>query len=277
MHEYTDFIGRTFLVACVMKDGVVLRGMTGNPEDVVIDAQGKGWGFWFHDIGSSTGLEALTVRHADWAVAGYGASPWFKACIFEDNGDLERHPSMAGAGMYFDHSESRITNCIFRNNTASSGAGAAFSQTSNVRMEGCLFVGNHATTSGGGFVLGHATRAVLVDTDVIDNTAGERGGGIYCGSADSLGVRGGSITGNTAGVQGGGVGLAFVRLGARLQGVTVLDNVAPSAPQGFVWDYSGTVEFVCGLTTPSGWVGLITFAEEDCPAPLIDAPGVDTD
>ena len=61
--------GDTVLVACgtyfkfeiIMKSGVCLRGETGDPECVVVDAQGQGSVFECDDADSTTLLEGLTI------------------------------------------------------------------------------------------------------------------------------------------------------------------------------------------------------------------------
>ena len=263
LHEYTDFIGRTIQVACVMKPGVVVRGATGDPADVIIDAQGIGWGFWFHETGGSTGLAALTVRNALWAVSGYDASPWIDNCILESNGDTQTYPASSGAGMYFDRSSSVITDCVFRDNESASGGGATFSTSSSVRLERCVFTGNHSTGSGGGLVVGNDSEVTLIDCSMIQNSADVRGGGVYSYGL-SIVMTGGSITGNTAGVQGGGCDIFNAVLGARFENVVIVDNVAPKGAQGNVWGDSGEVTLVCCDTDPEGWSGNVTFANDGC-------------
>ncbi len=263
LHELTVFEGYTIQVFCEMKPGVVVRGRTGNPEDVIIDPGGLGRGFWFRDTGNCTGLADLTVRNASWAVMGIDASPWITNCIFENNGNVEENPASSGAGMYFDRSSSVITDCIFQNNEASSGGGATFSQSSVVRLDSCIFRGNHCTGSGGGLVVGNNSSATLNDCTFVDNTAGEDGAGIFS-HGDSLVMFGGSMSGNTAGSRGGGFGIRSTGSGAVLNNVTIVDNVASEGSDGYVWMYSGSVNLVCCETNPENWVGDVTFNNEDC-------------
>jgi predicted outer membrane repeat protein len=257
LHEYTDFLGRTILVACVVKPGVVIRGATGDPADVIIDAQGVGLGFWFHEAGDSTGVSSLTVVNALWGISGYDASPWIDNCILENNGDLENYPASSGTGMYFDRSSSIVTNCVFRFNEAASGGGATFSTSSDCRLENCLFEENYASNSGGGLSLGNASKAVLVNCSFVRNTAGERGGGIFS-HGYSIEIVGGEITGNSAGDEGGGCDIMGFVLGASLENVGVSENTAPEGPQGHVWPYTGSVILRCCDTDPEAWAGPVS-------------------
>lgn len=263
LHEHTDFIGRTFLVFCVMKPGVVVRGATGDPADVVIDAGGEGLGFWFHETGNSTGLGDLTVRNALWGISGYDASPWINNCIIENNGNAGNNSWSAGTGMYFDRSTSVVTNCIFRNNQAASGAGATFSTSSDVRFEECIFTENHSSISGGGVSVGNKSMAVFVNCSITDNTAGENGGGISS-NGYSLVVSGGIISGNSAGSRGGGCEVRDGVLGVSFDNVVIVDNSAPEGSQGYVGDYSGEVSIVCCETNPEDWMGEVTFDNSNC-------------
>lgn len=263
LHEYTDSVGQTFLVFCEMKPGVVVQGETGNPADVIIDVGGEGFGFWFRDCGASTGLGNLTVKNASWAVVGSDASPWINNCIFENNGSIEAHPSSSGAGIYFDRSSSIITNCIIRNNEASAGGGATFSQSSNARLEECVITGNYSTGNGGGLVVGNNSIVTLENCSITGNTAGENGGGVYHGG-DSLVVSGGIISGNSAGSRGGGCGIRYGNLGVSFDNVVIIDNSALEGSQGYVWNYSGEISIVCCETNPEDWVGEVTFDNSNC-------------
>ena len=263
LHDYTDFIGREIQVFCVVKFGIVVRGATGDPSDVIIDAGGVGRGFWFHEVGDSTGLAGITVRNASWAISGYDASPWIDNCVVEYNGDVENYPASSGAGMYFDRSNSRITNCVFRGNESAAGGGATFSINSNVRLERCVFIGNRATYSGGGLNIANDSRATVVDCEFKGNSAVEQGGGIHC-YCDSIHVVGGTISSNTAGTRGGGISVGSVILGGLFEGVEIYSNTSPEGAQGYVMPYAGTVSVVCCDTNIEEWAGNATFNNDGC-------------
>lgn len=263
LHEYTDAFGRTVQVVCVMKPGVVVRGRTGNPDDVIIDAGGVGLGFWFYACGDSTGLAGVTIRNALWAVSGYDASPWIDNCIMEGNGNLETNPAGSGAGIYFDKSMSRVTGCIVRDNRAASGGGATFSTSSNITLERCVFSRNHASESGGGLTIGNNSRGTLIECTFIDNSAGTRGGGIFCNGL-ALDMIGGGAERNAAGLAGGGCDIMGVLLGAHLDRVLVADNTAPDGAQGHVWEYAGQVNIRCCATVHAEWSGAVTFDDTGC-------------
>jgi predicted outer membrane repeat protein len=266
-HEFTDLRGFERTVAVVLKPGVVLRGATGNPADVVIDIEGAMNGIWLYEAGDSTGIADLTIRNATWAIGGYDASPWIANCVFENNGTTDERVSAAGTGIYFDKSSSVIRDCTFRNNEARRGAGATFENWSHVRLERCQFIDNHATHNGGGLSVSGESSAALVDCTFLGNTAGTEGGGI---SVDAdFEMTGGSIIGNSAGIRGGGCDIRVAREHARFEGVTISDNAAPEGPEGRVSRHApGTVVLRCCETDPSGWYSYsdteITWENEGC-------------
>lgn len=262
-HEYTDFIGRTVSVAVVLKDGVVLRGATGDPADVVLDMQGVAKGIWLHEAGASTGIADLTIRNATWAITGYDASPWVTNCVFENNGTTDEKVSAAGTGIYFDKSSSVISDCIFRNNEARSGAGAAFGSWSDVRLERCQFTNNVAVSSGGGLRIGGESGATLIECTFTGNSAGDRGGGIFA-HGPKIHMVGGSITGNSAGHYGGGCEVSSGATDALFEDVTISDNTALEGPQGRVGQWDTDVVLKCCDTDPAGWAGSVTFDDEGC-------------
>ncbi len=259
--EYTTFYGRTFEAAGILVPGVVIRGATGDPSDVIIDGQGVGWGLWGYQVGDSTGIADLTVRNTLWGISGYEASPWIENCILEDNGNVQEEGHSAGTGMYFDRSLSTITGCIFRNNQARSGAGATFSTSSDVRLVECQFRENTATSSGGGLSVGNNSQATLIDCMIIGNSSDDVGGGIHC-HGDSLVVRGGSITGNTALNEGGGLMVRSIAQ-AWIEDVNIQDNEAPTGAEGSA-DHAGAIYLVCCGPGIYEWTGNVIIDNEDC-------------
>lgn len=264
LHEYTDILGDKVLVFCVVKAGIVVRGLTGDPSDVVVDAGGIGRGFWFQEVGSSTGLAAVTVCNSLGGIAGYEASPWIHNCVIENNGDVEDNPSSAGMGMWFDHSNPQISDCIFQNNEAAIGGGAAFGNNSNVHLERCKFIANRARDSGGGLAIFEDSWATIVDCTFLNNSAFESGGGIIC-FGDSIKIFGGTVSGNTS-IVGSGGGIALLsRGGGECYGY--LEEVNFSLNyfiDGYAEDNFGMIRVVCCSTNPAKWEGTVSFEFDGC-------------
>lgn len=262
LREYRNRFGSTVWVAIVMRSGVSVVGVTGKPEDVVIDCGGEGYGILFESVDGSTRLSGLSVQNASWAVSGENSSPKIMNCFFENNGDTIRTPNCAGTGMYFDRSSLVVTDCVFRGNIAGSGAGACFSMGSIVLLERCHFIGNLARRHGGGIVVGYESQLTLEGCIIESNSAKLNGGGIYC-SGQSLKVTGGSIVGNSAGQQGGGCDLVFLNKPAEFSQVTILENCGQLGSQGIDIPIR-EVKLVCCETDTTGWEGWFAFESEGC-------------
>ena len=195
---------------------IVIRGETGDPDDVVIDAGGGGRVFACLDVGADTVLRGLTLRNGfhpehggavygvraslriedcvfrgneahDWGGAialQQGSSPVILRCRFEDN-----EASYAGA-VYLEAGTAEITECTFRDNRAIHTGGAVLSwhPDSKPTLDRCLFVRNDAWFGHGGAISANYGSPVVTRCTFYRNTAFDRGGTIHAWHGSSVTV-----------------------------------------------------------------------------------------
>ena len=120
----------------------------------ILDAQGGSSVLEFSSIeGSSTIFENLVLTG--------GAAP-------------------SGAGLYCAGASPQLTNCVFRDNSATYDGGGIFLESSNPTLNRCRIVMNQARRGGGMYC--STSDPILNDCEIQRNTATqELGGGIYCG------------------------------------------------------------------------------------------------
>lgn len=105
-----------------------------------------------------------------------GGAPTIERCTFVDN------LASFGGGVYFnDGSTGSVADCVFIGGVAEE-AGGLYTLGSDVTVDRCLFVGNHAaqgTFSVGGGLSTYYANSVVSDCTFIDNFAELGGGGVY--------------------------------------------------------------------------------------------------
>ena len=184
-------------------NGITIRSVSGNPDDVTIDAQGNCRCF------NCTGTEHYTYN--------------FKGITFANGaatGD--------GGGVY-DVLGSRYDDCVFRNCTATGNGGAIYSAASirhinNVRIEGCS-----ASGTGGGVCLMERPLEGIFNSTIENCTAGSYGGGVrVAGTSDSI-ITNCNISLNTCAVTGG-AGIYAQR--TTILNCTVTNNVCNHSANG---------------------------------------------
>jgi len=88
-------------------------------------------------------------------------------------------PRSIGGGMYNITGSPKISNCIFRNNYASSGGAGMFnSDNSDPLLENCIFIENVTNEDGAGMINFMGSDPVLTDCDFIRNKAKDHAGGM---------------------------------------------------------------------------------------------------
>jgi hypothetical protein len=120
----------------------------------------------------------------------------------------------ANGGAIYSSESFTLANCVFTDNTATSGGGAVFQEApaagSTATVINCLISGNKVTSAsstGGGMYLSVGKSILISHTSIIANTSGK-----YFGGLDAAGgVNGGSVTissslisGNSSAASGGG-------------------------------------------------------------------------
>ena len=131
--------GDVVLVSCgtydehdiVMKSGVTLRGETGDPACVTIDAKRLGRIFRCDDVDASATIEGFTLTGG--YLAGYGVQS-------------------RGGAIWLVRSSPSIRSCVFRDNEGQAGGGGIFAYDCRSLIENCIFSGNSGVDGGGIYV-----------------------------------------------------------------------------------------------------------------------------
>lgn len=218
------------LLVSSFKTNIAIRGLSGAPEDVVIDAnnyQGKPVTNRCMIVnGNQILLEALTFTNGR-AVGsvwdGYGG-----ALLTQNSGKT-----------------SLVENCRFVGNIAINGGGVGLTY-GTVTLRDCVVRGNAATNQGGGvYVYMQVSPGMLMDGGAIEgNRTGGKGGGIYVQGSASYAVdyyqfAGSSINSNDALDSGGGAYCYYK--GAYFSNAYFYGNAASNNGGGLYYYYGGLV------------------------------------
>ncbi len=167
----------------LMRSGVTLRGATGSPYDVVIDASYLGRVMLVSGCDAFTRIEAVTFlagqTQQGGGAGGRGGGIYcvsslvqITQCVFWTN------VADQGGAMACDNSHPVLTECCFEENSANVGGGGVYLRLSNPEFYACKFYKNVSLLDGGGFFL--ETSAPLLEECVLfSNQARFWGGGMY--------------------------------------------------------------------------------------------------
>lgn len=114
--DCTDINGNNVAHIAIMKNGVDLRGETGDPADVILDANWQGRCLEMRSFSDTTRVTGITFRRgkasnpfgSGGGVFAYAAKPYFKDCVF-DSCDAD----FAGGGVNVLAGELTVENCVF--------------------------------------------------------------------------------------------------------------------------------------------------------------------
>lgn len=194
--------GLQFLTCIIMKSGVTLRSETGDPDCVIVDAQGTGRPIFCMNVDGAT-IEGITFtngRAVDGGVyrfsgAGmfcYGSSLTLLNCDFTNNvANYVSSPLSMGGGIHSRYSYMELTRCRFYGNTSGTGGGGMYSGRDNVVvLDRCIFAGNEVADGyGGGFDNEGYSAATLFNCTFYDNFAPDEKGAAICCGPGSLDMR----------------------------------------------------------------------------------------
>lgn len=160
------------------ESGICLRGATGQPEDVAIDANGSGRILSFSGADSTTRVQDLTLRNGQAAAGGavecVESAPRIENCVFTscvaDSGGALACRGSASAPA--------LSHCIFAGNTATVEGGAVYAGLAPSSFDGCTFYANGAQSGIGGAMALHCDAAAPIQHTIIAFTSGEA---IHCG------------------------------------------------------------------------------------------------
>lgn len=283
----------------ILPSGVVLRGATGDPDDVVIDGERAGRCVYGAGLDATTRLEAMTLTnglpawgstpHNSWGggLMVDGGSLTVTSCVFRAN------ETAVGGGAYIIGQGSLVVeDCLFDRNEATEDAGMLIRGVCNPIVRRCTFTGGDRCMAGGGLGVIVAGDALVEDCTITNNTVLETGGGLeiygsggrvtvrnceISGNSASLGGAGVlvgnggqaffadcTITANTAGGYGGGVNVGFNSVLTASQS-TILGNHAPDGADGKTAT-SATVTLECCEIDLASWApgGPLNVINEGC-------------
>lgn len=213
--------GDTVLVACgtyhehdlSMPSGVVLRGETGDPACVVIDAQQQGRVLSCHSCDAGTHVEGVTLRGGYQADTGptagglwieFGA-PRFLRCrvtaneVCGSNGASAMGVAILEAAPVFE--DCSIDANEMQDEYVTAGMNCTFA---TVTLFGCSFVGNHSWLGRiGALACRENSSVTAVDCEFIDNHGTEHGA-VYCDHSE-LSLTGCILDDNSSTYDGAGI------------------------------------------------------------------------
>lgn len=163
---------------------ITLKSENG-PENCIIDGQGYGLGFYFHNSeGPFSVLDGFTITNfSNFDHVGGGYPGW-------------------GGGIYLYRSSPNINNCNIIENTAATGGGIACYQAAPF-VENCKIMENSSTHQGGGIRVYQASPTFL-NCVISQNWSGRAGGGIDLYASQSI-ITNCTVTGNAGNHPGGGI------------------------------------------------------------------------
>lgn len=215
-------------------DPTTVCGETGNPEDVILDAQGKSEVMRINQNVIISGITMMNGSNKDFASSAYGSRAsgvrvgWTSApdthsvvsncvitcCTNEFTSDTKvisgtsTNEVCGGAVAVFENG--LLLNSVVTNNTAVYRCGGVVILKKGV-VRNCLIADNSAVNDGGGlFVERNATGALVADSTISGNrvTGGNGAGVANINPSTSITLANCTITGNTASNVGGGLYLS---------------------------------------------------------------------
>ncbi len=179
-----------------LKSGVVLRGGQPRQDEVVVDAEGRGYAFEARSVEDAV-LENLTITGGSWSgVYVYGSSITMRDCRLKNNWIR----TTGGGGLTCQLGSATLEDCVFTGNHTDAYGGAIYAYKSTLGLNRCTFVGNTAERDGGAVYFKKST--VGVHACHFRENSGDDGGGIYS-AYSTLNLGGSVFWANSAGLGGG--------------------------------------------------------------------------
>jgi parallel beta-helix repeat protein len=158
------------------------------PDVTIIDCEGAGRGFFFHNgEGSTSVLQGFTITNgysSGYSEGGggmynYYSSPTVTNCTFSANSAVYGN---GGGGMLNEYSSPTVTNCRFSGNMASTYGGGMYNKySSNPTVTNCTFIENMAdlANGGGGGMYNYDSNPTVTNCTFLRNSTYFWGGGMY--------------------------------------------------------------------------------------------------
>ncbi len=181
---------------------VTVRSASGNPATCIIDCEGAGRGFYFHNgEGPGSIVQGLTVTRGRSTLGGGihcdDSSPTLANCTIAGNS-----AEYDGGGVYCRESNVTVSSCTIIENSANQGGGGVYCDGGSPTLTNCAIGGNSAVYSGGG-VLCNDGSPTMTNCAISGNVASFAGGGVICLGSPTLANC--TISGNSVRLYGGGV------------------------------------------------------------------------
>jgi len=229
----------------VMKSGVTLRGETGDPACVTVDAQHLDRVFHCQGMNSDTRIEGITITHGLEDASGglwcVSSTMTIENCVFVEN---EVNHDSGAIGLF--QASPTIRDCTFLRNRTSGLAGfhnrggAIYMQNNcSPVISGCTFVENEAWL-GGAIWCNDTCTPTITDCTFLRNT-GREGGAVSIEGNSVYTLQGCVFANNTATQYGGGLFLNGVQ--GITSGCTFHGNSA-AIGGGQVWATGTTTAYV---------------------------------
>ena len=231
--------GEAFVIFTRKHNGITLRGDSENPEDVILNGEGK----VLHVVFFDEGIDGRTVL-SNMTITGGRAEPknllhGYKKDLLHREISLDHDFYHDGGGIMVYGSSPKIQNTIIRGNQAERCGGGIsvfsdqewswwsikrwqkfFGLSSSPLIVNNRIINNKAGRTGGGIDVYYFTKAKIVNNLIENNIAGKYGGAIQVLGKASAEIVGNSIIKNVAHKGGGALG---VYPNARL--VTVTNSI----------------------------------------------------
>jgi hypothetical protein len=184
------------------------------PANCIIDCQNLGRGFFiFQGEGPDTVLSGFTIING-YATHGGGiyihplpstpvvwTSPTISNCIVRNN-----RATTYGGGIACKGGRPLISGCIVRSNSAPNSGGVHFQDGSRALLTGCTISNNTATAIAGGGIGSYSSAPGFSGCSITMNISAQGGGGAYLENSPAT-LYNCLVEGNQTGVTGGGLSL----------------------------------------------------------------------
>ena len=162
---------------------ITLQGATGDPADVVIDAQGKTGVIRTTSTVAGTKILHLTARNGKGSTNNYGSNISLLGPATVSNCYVTagvRDANSNGGGLYLTHANAFATHCKIWGNDISggSGCGGGVYMTAGT-VANCLITGNRVKKASGGLGGGVYMKGGTLRNCTIADNSGFKGGGLY--------------------------------------------------------------------------------------------------
>ena len=246
----------------MVPSGVTLIGTTGNPVDVIVDAQMQGGVMAIPESAVGVVVEGLTLRNGSTADRGGGlaiaadAEAVIRRCKFTGNS-----ADVVGGALAATSASLVVEDCRFVANASQENGSAVAIVRGEAQMNDCTIIGNQCGNYGIGAVYVHQGAAILTRCTVESNLAWS-GSGLAASVAASLSLFESAVTGNkSTSDSGGGVDVLF-NSDFEAYETTFENNVVGD---GYVGSDCSAFLYCCE-SAPDLWLGdgFVIFDDYDC-------------